>query len=290
MPTFDTPGPISVAFEIAVGDVRIIAGERHDTVVEVRPSDASHEPDVRAAQQTRVEHAAGRLVVRTPKPRTMGLFGKVGSIDVTIELPAGSNVQGDAAKATLRATGRLGKCRIAAAAGEIQLDHTGPVDLSTSAGAIAVDCVAGNAQIRTASGQMRMREIQGSAVLKSANGDCWVGEIAGDLRVSAANGDISVDRAGGGVSANTANGDVRVGGLARGSVELTTARGGIEVGVDTGTAARLDVSTKFGTVRNELDTVAGPEPSDETVDVRARTAFGDIVIRRSAASRPAGSS
>ena len=39
MPTFETPEPISVSLELGVGDVRIAASERTDTVVEVRPSD-----------------------------------------------------------------------------------------------------------------------------------------------------------------------------------------------------------------------------------------------------------
>ncbi|MGH3980492.1 MAG: hypothetical protein ACRDRZ_16080 [Pseudonocardiaceae bacterium] len=41
------------------------------------------------------------------------------------------------------------------------------------------------------------------------------------------------------------------------------------------------MSTQFGRVHNRLDTAQGPEPSDETVEVHARTSYGDIVIRRS---------
>ena len=37
----------------------------------------------------------------------------------------------------------------------------------------------------------------------------------------------------------------------------------------------------FGKVRNDLDAAAGPAESDEKAEVRARTAFGDIVIHRS---------
>ena len=38
MPTFDTPEPISATIDLAVGDVRISAGDRLDTVVEVHPA------------------------------------------------------------------------------------------------------------------------------------------------------------------------------------------------------------------------------------------------------------
>jgi hypothetical protein len=67
----------------------------------------------------------------------------------------------------------------------------------------------------------------------------------------------------------------------RGSVELGTAYGELEVGVREGTAARLDVRSQFGNVRNLLTASDGPQPSDQRVEVRARTSFGDIVIRRS---------
>ncbi|MGH3907941.1 MAG: DUF4097 family beta strand repeat-containing protein [Pseudonocardiaceae bacterium] len=281
MPTFDTPEPISVEIDLVVGDARITASDRDDTVVEIHPSDAAHEPDVRAAEQTRVEYTAGRLLVESPKQRGLGLFGKVGSIDMMIDLPTGSNLQVGASVATFRCLGHLGECRVKTASGDIQLDHTGPLDLHTGGGAILVDRVVGHAEVSIGSGRVRLREIDGTAVIKNSNGRSWVGEAAGDLRVNAANGDISVDQANAGVTANTANGDVRIGEVARGSASLKTACGEIEIGIHAGTAARLDVSTQFGRVHNHLNTVQGPEPSDETVEVHARTSYGDIVIRRS---------
>jgi hypothetical protein len=83
------------------------------------------------------------------------------------------------------------------------------------------------------------------------------------------------------VAARTANGAVRIGEVARGSVELDTAYGELEIGIRAGTAALLDLRSKFGSVRNSLAASDGPEPSETTVEVRARTSFGDIVIRRS---------
>ena len=59
MPTFDTREPISATVDVVTGDVRITAGDVATTVVEVRPSDASNQEDVRAAEQTRVEYADG---------------------------------------------------------------------------------------------------------------------------------------------------------------------------------------------------------------------------------------
>lgn len=280
MPTFETPEPISATIDVAVGDVRITASDRHDTVVDVRPTDASHEPDVHAAEQTRVEYTATGLLIKSPRQRTLSQR-KVGSVDVAVELPVGSKLHADTAMGAIRTTGRLGQCRIKMAAGDIDLDEAGPADLSTSAGGIAVDRATGHAEISTSSGRIRVREIDGSAVIKNSNGESFVGEITGDLRVNAANGNIVVGDAGADVTATTANGDVRVGAITRGVTSLKTGYGQIEIGIRTGTAARLDAHTSFGQVHNSMRAADSPGPEEETAEVRARTSFGDIVIRRS---------
>lgn len=281
MPTFDTPEPISVVISLIVGDARIIASDRTDTVVEVSPSDPSSEADLKAAEQTRVEFSHGRLLVKATKQwRHYSPFSSVESVDVVIELPLDSHVQGDASMADLRSEGRLGECRFTTATGHIWLDHTGPLQLNTGVGSITVDRAVGHAEV-TGSGEVRIREIDGPAVIKNLNGDTWVGEVTGDLRCNAANGNISVDRSHATIDAKTANGNIRIGEVVRGSVALGTASGELEVGIHKGTAALLDVRSQFGRVRNSLDSSDGPEPSDETVEVRARTSSGDIVIRRS---------
>jgi DUF4097 and DUF4098 domain-containing protein YvlB len=283
MPTYETLEPISVTIALVVGDLRITASNRRDTVVLVSPNDASKESDVRAAEQTRVEYSEGRLLIRAPKSwRHYSPFGGHESIDVAIELPAGSRVEAEAAVGDIRCDGRLGECRFTTGVGNIRLDETGPVHLSTSAGSVTVDRIGGRAEI-TGSGQVRIGEVDGPAVIKNVNGVTWVGEVKGDLRCNAANGDITIDRALGAVAAKTANGAVRIGEVVRGSVELVTAYGELEVGIREGTAALLDVRSQFGSVRNSLTASDGPQTSDQTVEVRARTSFGDIVIRRSPA-------
>ena len=66
----------------------------------------------------------------------------------------------------------------------------------------------------------------------------------------------------------------------RGSVVLETKLGDLEVGIREGTAAWLDVRAAAGRVHNALEAADAPEPSAETVEVRARTTAGDVVIRR----------
>ena len=97
MSTFSTPAPISAAVDIIFGDITVKASDRADTVVEVRPVDPAWDLDVKAAEQVVVEFTHGKLQVRHPKLRSM--FSKrYGAVEVLIELPTGSDVQGYTAK------------------------------------------------------------------------------------------------------------------------------------------------------------------------------------------------
>jgi hypothetical protein len=284
MPTFDTPQPISVTVDLGVGDLRIVASDRTDTLVEVRPSDPAKKADVTAAEQTRVEYAGGRLLIKAPKNWRQYTFRGGGeSVDVQVELPAGSQLQGETGVAALRCQGRLGECRYKTGVGDIQLDRAGAVQLRTGVGDITVERAGGDAELTTGSGSLRLDGIDGTAVVKNSNGDTWIGRVTGDLRVNAANGRISVDQASGAVAAKSANGDVRLGEVAHGAVLAQTAFGKVEIGIRDGVAAWLDLNTRFGTVRNDLDTADRPAAGEEAVEVRARTSFGDITIHRSSA-------
>jgi hypothetical protein len=287
MPTFDTPEPISVTVEFGVGDLRIVASDRTDTMVEVRPSDPAKKADVTAAEQTRVEFAGGRLLIKAPKNwRRYSFRGGGESVDVQVELPAGSQLRGETGVAALRCRGRLGECRYKTGIGDIQLDRAGAVQLRTGVGDITVERAGGDAELTTGSGSLRIDGIDGTAVVKNSNGDTWIGRVNGDLRVNAANGRISVDQASGAVAAKSANGDVRLGEVAHGAVLAQTAFGKVEIGIRDGVAAWLDLNTRYGTVRNDLDTADRPGAGEEAVEVRARTAFGDITIHRSSANDP----
>lgn len=280
MTTFQTPEPILATISLLVGNVWVIASDRRDTSVLVAPSDGSNNSDVRAAEATRVDYSNATLVVKGPKQRRHFSLGKTGSIEVTIELPADSRLLGDAAVADFRCDGRLGECKITTATGSIRLDQTGSLNLSTATGSVTVDRAEGRVEL-TGAGEVRVRRIDGSAAFKNLNGDTWVGEITGDFRCRSANGNIAVDRAQASLVAKTANGDVRFRDVARGSAVLESAFGELEVGIREGTSALLDVRSGFGTVDNSLAAADGPEPSGETLEVRARTSFGDILIHRS---------
>jgi DUF4097 and DUF4098 domain-containing protein YvlB len=279
MPSYETPEPISVTLELGVGHVRIAASDRTDTVVEVRPSDEADESDVQAAAQIRVDYTNGMLQVTGPK-RAFDFSRKTKSVDVSIELPSGSQLSAHLLMGDLRCAGRLGQCRLKTT-GNVWLERTGPLRLHTGAGHVTADGITGNAEVSTGIGKIQIGEVEGTVVVKNSNGDTTIDAVTGDVRVRNANGAIDVGRAGAGVDAKTSNGSIRLGEVVRGSVALGTAAGNVEIGIAAGTAAWLEVNTGFGHVRNLLENTTRPDEADETVEVRGRTSYGDITIHRS---------
>ncbi|MGK5627237.1 DUF4097 family beta strand repeat-containing protein [Streptomyces sp. URMC 123] len=277
MPFYETPAPITAVLEFEVAKVRLTASKRADTVVEVLPSNPAEDADVRAAQQTTVTYANGTLALKGPKKR--GLFGRHGSIDVTVELPAGSHIRSTAPMGDYIGEGILGDCHIKTSFGDIRLDETAVANLRTGFGDIRVHRAVGDAEIH-GSGRVDIDELVGAATVKNGNGETAIGEITGALKVNASNGRITVGVAHASVQAKSANGAIIVQQAARGVIDLRTAVGDLEVGVRESTAAWLDVHSKFGTLRNALGAADGPDASEETVEIHARTDVGDIVIRR----------
>lgn len=132
MQTFDTPAPISAILDIPAGRVQFIAADRADTAVEIRPADASKGRDVQAAEQTKVEYGDGVLRIEVPVKNQ--LFGASGSIEVTVQLPAGSRVEAKAAATEFRAVGRLGDVTFEGAYDQIKVDEAASARITAVAG------------------------------------------------------------------------------------------------------------------------------------------------------------
>ncbi|MEU3982379.1 DUF4097 family beta strand repeat-containing protein [Streptomyces sp. NPDC026672] len=280
MPSFDTPEPISVTAYVYAGSIQFTAGDRPDTVVEVRPRAPKKDLDVRAAEQTEVAYASGVLTVTTPKAN---LLGRGGAVDVTVELPTGSRIDMTGAGASVIGEGRLGDVRAKTSAGDVRLDITGPLKLTASHGSITVDRVEGPAEITTSTGNVRVGHVDGPAVLKNSHGTTTVGTVTGELRVNGANGAMDITCAEASVTGTMTNGSLRIAEVVRGEVQLETSNGSIEVGIREGTAAWLDVSSNRGQVRNSLTESEAPEETEDSVKVRARTNWGNIDVRRAKA-------
>ena len=284
MQTFDTNDPIDLAIELSHGAVHIIASDRADAVVSVNPREADRADDVEAAAKTVVELTNGTLWIRQRKPGgiaapVIGWKGR-GAVEVTVELPERSSLRADTGVADFRLDGRLGDVEIKTGVGDVRLDRTAGLRVRTGVGNVDIEETSGNADI-VASGELAVGAIAGDADIKNLNGTTWIGTVSGDVKLKSANGDVTIDDAGRDVTAKTANGSIRLGRVARGVVSIETGSGAREVGIEEGTAAWIEATTKFGRLQNLLTPAENPDPSAETVRVRARTSFGDITITRS---------
>jgi hypothetical protein len=284
MTSFETPQPIALSIELSQGMVNVIAGDRRDTVVTVNPSDRGRPADVEAAQKTVVDLANGTLSIKQSKPGGIAApvigWKRRGAVEVVVELPEGSSLRADTGFADFRCDGRLGDVEVKTGAGNLQLDQTGGLRVRSGFGRFALEGASGDADIVTA-GDITIGTVAGHADVKNHNGKTWISQVGGYARVKSANGDVTIEDAGGDVTVKTANGNIRLGQVARGSAAIETAAGGLEIGIREGTAAWIDANTGFGRIRNSLSPADDPDQSTETVQVHARTGFGDVLITRS---------
>lgn len=177
MQTFDTPAPIAAVLAVSAGRVQFIA-DRADTTVEIRPMDTAKGRDVKAAEQTTVAYADGVLRIETPTKNQY--FGPSGSVEVTVQLPAGSRVEAKAAAAEFRTVGRLGDVAFEGAHGAAQLDEAESIRLTAHAGDVSIGRLGGPAEISTGKGDIRIAEaVRGTVRLRSEYGAISVGAAAG---------------------------------------------------------------------------------------------------------------
>ncbi|WP_371495201.1 DUF4097 domain-containing protein [Kitasatospora sp. NBC_00374] len=179
MQKFATPTPITAVLDIPAGRLRFIAADRTDTTVEVLPANASKGRDVKAAEQTTVEYADGVLRINAPEARNQ-ILGACGSVEVTVQLPAGSRIEAKAADAELRGVGRLGDVTFDTARGAVKLDETASAHLTLLAGDIAVGRLGGPAKITTQQGDLHITEAaRGTVELRTQAGDISIGAARG---------------------------------------------------------------------------------------------------------------
>ena len=279
MPTFDTPGPIAATIVVAGAQARVAASDRTDTVVLVEPIDQASPSDVKVASKTRVDFTGGHLSVKTTVSGD-----KNGSVVITIDLPAGSSLVAYLAHSSVHADGSFGECELHMASGRVQFDRIRALQANISAGEVTIGRIAERATIDGAAFAIRINEVEDTVKLTSSGGQTWIGHASADLDLSSGHGGFDIDRADGSVTAKTGDGAIRVGRLTRGQAELLNRSGNIEVGISEGTAARVDATSKRGSVHNSVPSQENPDTSDNQLTVHARTRYGDIIVHEASVS------
>lgn len=179
MQKFATPAPVSAVLDIPAGRIRFIAADRGDTTVEVLPANASKGRDVKAAEQITVGYADGVLRIEAA-PAKNRLLGTTGSVEVTVQLPAGSRVEAKAAAAEFRGVGRLGEVAFDGGHGQVKIDEAASARLTGLDADITIGRLTGPGEISTMKGDLNITEAAGGPLTLSTQ--------QGDITVAAARG------------------------------------------------------------------------------------------------------
>jgi len=178
MQTFTTPAPITAILDIPAGRIQLIAADRADTTVEIRPADPAKGRDMKLAEQTTAGYSDG--ILRITAPADNRTLGSSGAVEVTVQLPAGSRVEAKAASAQFTTAGQLGDVIFDSSQATVKVDEAATARLTTVDGDITVGRLGGDTQIRTAKGDIQITEAtRGTVVLRTETGAIAVGAAAG---------------------------------------------------------------------------------------------------------------
>ena len=133
---------------------------------------------MKAAEQATVGYVDGVLRIEAPAAKHQ-YFGPSGSIEVTVELPAGSSVEAKASFAEFRGVGRLGDVACEAF-GAVKIDEAASVHVAAYLGDVTVGRLTGPAEISTQKGNIHIAEATSdTVVLRTQMGDVTVGATHG---------------------------------------------------------------------------------------------------------------
>ena len=279
MSAYAVSGTPEVRIDLQVGRVDIVATDRPDVVVTVSPSNPGRSGDRGAADRVRVDQVGD--TVRISGPSRLNLFGAGDSVDVLVEVPAVTVANVDVKYGWVNASGPLGDCRINVPYGNLTLESATRLDLSVGYGEVRVARVAGDAEIRLKSGSARLGRIDGALRLSGSDAMVVVDSVGSSAEVTTSSGAVELGRAAGSVRVRSAYGMVRVGELVRGSAQIDGSYGGVDVGIRRGVSVWLDAVSQHGVVRTDLPASTAPTDSDDSLELRVRTGYGDITIHRS---------
>jgi hypothetical protein len=277
MPAYESLAPIDADIEVSAGHVEVVASDRADTTIEVTPTNPGRSGDVSLAREARIAFENNRLHVRVP-PR-FKLLGPNGSVDVRVELPAGSRAEIVSGYGSVRVRGELGATRIVAKYGSVSADRVGDLALVSAHGGVDIAEIDGGLEVTAAHGHVRIGRVAGAARLLGAHGSLTLGTTESEVDVTTS-GSLTIERALGDVTARTTYGAIRVLEAEGGILRLESAYKEVEVGVPAGVAAWVDAASAHGAVRNELTPGSEAAGTDRTIELHLRANWADVLIRR----------
>ena len=163
MPSFDTPGSVSLQIKLPSGRVVVTTADEPKTTVEV------------VALGRRGQDA-------------------IEEIEITMDERSGRHVVRDRAEATGSA-GARSRSRGAATSSAASPARREPISTSPAPRrTFASTGELGEVSARTASGDIRLQGVGGPLQVKTASGDVFVGVVAGEAAIATVSGDVGVER------------------------------------------------------------------------------------------------
>ncbi|MGC4749141.1 DUF4097 family beta strand repeat-containing protein [Micromonospora sp. DT201] len=179
MQKFETAAPIAAVIEVPAGRIQVVAADRSDTTIEVLPAKASKSRDVKAAEQTAVEFKDGVLRVKTTLQGNQ-ILGPSGTVEVTVQVPSGSDIEVKSGGAEFRGIGRFGKVDCDGVYGAVKIDEAANLRLAALGGDVTVGRLTGSGEISTQHGDVDVAEADsGTLVLSTQTGNVTVAAAPG---------------------------------------------------------------------------------------------------------------
>jgi DUF4097 and DUF4098 domain-containing protein YvlB len=268
--TFNTPEPAVLYVELGSGQVRVLAADTDETVIDV----TGHHAD-----EVIVEQRNHEIVVLAPK--RVGFFANSRDLLVEARIPTNSELITKLGSADLVARGTLGWVRLMSGSGDITLESVSAEALVKSgSGQIEIESIEGSANVASGSGDIEIEELHGPAQVSTGSGDIEIDYADEALSLKSGSGDLKVGHAAGDTVLASGSGDLLVGKFPAGRLTAKNASGDILVGIPSGVPVWTDITSVSGRVTSTLDGAGEPKEGQAYVELRAKTVSGDVVLKQ----------
>jgi len=255
--TFETPGHLALQVRVPSGSIQVRAEAR--TTTRLRTNGERDPEDFRVAFD---ERGDGHRLVVEYRGRRGRFFGFGEEIEVTVDVPEGTDVTCESGSADVEVTGPVGTLSAKTGSGDVRFNEA-----------------LGDVALKSGSGDLRGSRVVGDLAAHTASGDVGVGAVGGGVVARTASGNLSIGEADGSVQAGSVSGDVEIRSLLSGAVRLQSVSGDVDAGIASGVEVYLDLGSTSGDVSSDLEGADAPANGPE-LELTATTVSGDIHVRR----------
>ncbi len=268
----DTVGPVTRSFQ--VGDHPLVVINGHSSNVDIHTGNAG------SVTITAKRHGSGlgpnpndtKILYNQSQDSqgrdhlTIGSDPALRDIDYDVTVPASAQVQ------------------VTVDSGSVAANGTSGVSIDTGSGSLDVENVQGPVNIHTDSGDITARNLKGPMTMDVSSGSIRVDGVNGQLKATTSSGDVVVRAAtlSGQSALKTNSGSVRFAGALdpKGSYQLATNSGDIDLTLPANAAFQLSATTGSGSINNAFgNNIVGTAPRAQ---ITATIGSGSVVVDKAA--------